>query len=218
MKFAAALLLGVGAALLFAAPAEGQQDKVTICHATGSAGNPYVTLKIPRNAAFGKAGHFNENGTTRAGHEDDYLGPCRTTTTTTSTTSTSTTSTTSSTTSTTSSTTTTTTEPERETTTTRPRRETTTTTEPERETTTTTVVIDTCEVLGTCPDEETTTTTVPAEETTTTSTVPPTTTSTPPSFDPFEANTGSGETIGIIIAGVLAMMFGGGALRIARRQ
>ncbi len=52
-------------------------DKVTLCHAAGRAGTTqFVTLTISYNAAFGQAGHFYEDGTPRAGHEDDYLGPC----------------------------------------------------------------------------------------------------------------------------------------------
>jgi hypothetical protein len=35
-----------------------------------------VTLTTPYNAAFGVAGHFNEDGTPRAGHEQDYVGAC----------------------------------------------------------------------------------------------------------------------------------------------
>ncbi len=53
------------------------EDKVTICHAAGLDGTTkFVTLTIARPAVYGPAGHFNENGTTQAGHEDDYLGPC----------------------------------------------------------------------------------------------------------------------------------------------
>lgn len=52
-------------------------DKVTICHAAGRDGTThYETLTIAYNAAFGQAGHFFENGTPRAGHEQDYLGEC----------------------------------------------------------------------------------------------------------------------------------------------
>lgn len=53
------------------------QPKVTICHAAGLDGTTkYVTLTIAYPAVYGRGGHFNENGTTRAGHEDDYLGAC----------------------------------------------------------------------------------------------------------------------------------------------
>ena len=106
---------------------------VTICHAAGLDGTThYVTLTIPENAVYGQAGHFYENGTTRAGHEDDYLGECRVTTTTTEPTTTSTQVTTTATEPTTTSTQATTTTSEATTTTTEA---TTTTTDP---TTTTT--------------------------------------------------------------------------------
>jgi hypothetical protein len=53
-------------------------EKVTICHAAGLDGTThYETLTIGYSAVYGPAGHFYENGTTRAGHEQDYLGECR---------------------------------------------------------------------------------------------------------------------------------------------
>jgi LPXTG cell wall anchor motif len=53
-------------------------DKVTICHAAGREGTThYVELTIGYNAVYGPGGHFNEDGTPQAGHERDYLGPCR---------------------------------------------------------------------------------------------------------------------------------------------
>jgi outer membrane biosynthesis protein TonB len=53
------------------------QDKVTICHASGLAGTTkFETLTIAYPAVYGPAGHFYENGTPQAGHEEDYLGPC----------------------------------------------------------------------------------------------------------------------------------------------
>lgn len=53
-------------------------DKVTICHAAGLAGTThYETLTIGYEAVYGPGGHFNENGTPQAGHEQDYLGPCQ---------------------------------------------------------------------------------------------------------------------------------------------
>ena len=71
------------------------EDKVTICHAAGLAGTThYITLTISRNAVFGPGGHFFENGTPQAGHEQDYMGACTTDTTTTDTTDTTTTTTT----------------------------------------------------------------------------------------------------------------------------
>ena len=53
------------------------QDKVTLCHAAGLDGTTkYITLTVAWNAAYGQAGHFYEDGTPRAGHENDYLGAC----------------------------------------------------------------------------------------------------------------------------------------------
>jgi hypothetical protein len=88
------LALG-GMAVAGVRPALSQsEEKVTICHAAGLAGTThYVTLTISRNAVFGPGGHFNENGTTQAGHEQDYMGACTTDTTTTDTTTTTTTTT-----------------------------------------------------------------------------------------------------------------------------
>jgi hypothetical protein len=55
----------------------GGQEKVTLCHAAGLAGTTkYVTITVGYPAAFGPAGHFDENGTPLAGHEQDYLGAC----------------------------------------------------------------------------------------------------------------------------------------------
>lgn len=45
-------------------------EKVTICHATGSSSNPFTTIHTSPNAI---SGHFNNNGTTKAGHEDDLI-------------------------------------------------------------------------------------------------------------------------------------------------
>ena len=56
------------------------EKKVTLCHAAGQIGTlHYNTLTISENAAYGPAGHLNENGTPQAGHENDYLGVCRST-------------------------------------------------------------------------------------------------------------------------------------------
>jgi hypothetical protein len=64
-------------ALVVPITALGQVDKVTICHAAGpEEPNQFVTLELPAPAVYGNGGHFHENGTARAGHEDDYLGPC----------------------------------------------------------------------------------------------------------------------------------------------
>jgi LPXTG-motif cell wall-anchored protein len=73
---AAGLLLG-GLAVVGGPTVMGAQDKVTICHAAGQEGTEkFVSLTIPYNAAYGQAGHFNEDGTPKAGHEADYEGPC----------------------------------------------------------------------------------------------------------------------------------------------
>jgi len=72
------LLVLVGGSLTSVAQ-EGPPDKVTICHIAGLAAPDNaneVTLTIPWVAVYGQAGHFNENGTTQAGHEEDYFGPC----------------------------------------------------------------------------------------------------------------------------------------------
>lgn len=55
-------------------PTKPANEKVTICHAAGKAGTTkYVTITISKN---GLNGHFHNNGTPRAGHEEDYFGPC----------------------------------------------------------------------------------------------------------------------------------------------
>jgi hypothetical protein len=53
-----------------------QGKKITICHATSSETNPYESETISCNAIYGQngnAGHFDENGTPQAGHEDDVF-------------------------------------------------------------------------------------------------------------------------------------------------
>lgn len=66
------VLMGVSAFTIFA-----QQEKITICHAAGRSGTTHFeTLNLPYPAVYGEGGHFHENGTPRAGHEQDYLGPC----------------------------------------------------------------------------------------------------------------------------------------------
>lgn len=71
-----ALLVGVE----WGGKVAGASEKVTICHAAGQEDtDKYVTLTISRNAVYkDQGGHFYENGTPRAGHEHDYLGPCKT--------------------------------------------------------------------------------------------------------------------------------------------
>jgi hypothetical protein len=89
--------VGIAAGVALAGDDEGQ-EKVTLCHAAGLAGTTqYVTITVGYPAAYGPAGHFEENGTPQAGHEQDYLGACEgdeTTTTPTTTTPTTTTPTT----------------------------------------------------------------------------------------------------------------------------
>jgi hypothetical protein len=64
-------------ALVMPLTAMGRMDMVTICHVVGPPGaEQHITLVVAAPAVFGPAGHFNDNGTPRAGHEGDYLGPC----------------------------------------------------------------------------------------------------------------------------------------------
>jgi hypothetical protein len=61
----------------FVTPTLDAQGKITICHAAGLEGTTHFeTITIAPSAVFGPGGHFNENGTTQAGHEEDYFGPC----------------------------------------------------------------------------------------------------------------------------------------------
>jgi hypothetical protein len=58
-------------------PDDPTQNKITICHVSGQAGSEQrETLTLDWHAVYGEGGHFNENGTPRAGHEQDTLGPC----------------------------------------------------------------------------------------------------------------------------------------------
>ena len=65
---ATVLACGVLVADVDAAP----QGKVTICHATGSASNPFVTITISRN------GWDGEGRNDHTLHEGDYEGACTT--------------------------------------------------------------------------------------------------------------------------------------------
>jgi LPXTG-motif cell wall-anchored protein len=83
MRYIIALLAGVVWLSPAAASADkpedqGPPEKVTICHVAGRADDPanYITLTLPWVAVYGEAGHFNEDGTPRAGHEQDSLGEC----------------------------------------------------------------------------------------------------------------------------------------------
>ena len=72
------MLLGWAASIDKEVVAHGN-NKVTICHASGLAGTTkFETLTIGYNAVYGPAGHFYENGTPKAGHEQDYIGACKT--------------------------------------------------------------------------------------------------------------------------------------------
>ena len=74
------LLIAFVLVLTLSSTVIAKSDKVTICHAAGQADTTkFVTLTISENAVYGrngKAGHFEENGTPRAGHEQDYFGAC----------------------------------------------------------------------------------------------------------------------------------------------
>lgn len=71
------VLLMILAVLWTAGQPINASEKVTLCHAAGLEGTThFVEITVGRPAAFGPAGHFFENGTPRAGHEEDYLGPC----------------------------------------------------------------------------------------------------------------------------------------------
>ena len=51
--------------------------KAVICHATGSAGNPYtgVVVGLQDDGALANNGHLDANGSPLSGHESDfYLG------------------------------------------------------------------------------------------------------------------------------------------------
>jgi hypothetical protein len=62
---------------LYAGGANAANDKVDVCHAAGRDGTTkYVTINVPATDTGFPKGHFTENGTQEAGHEDDYLGAC----------------------------------------------------------------------------------------------------------------------------------------------
>ena len=70
-------LMSGGIATAYAVTAV-DEETFTICHAAGLEGTTqFVTLTLPFEAVFGEAGHFFENGTPRAGHEQDYMGACK---------------------------------------------------------------------------------------------------------------------------------------------
>ncbi|HET9325797.1 MAG TPA: hypothetical protein VFQ05_03415 [Candidatus Eisenbacteria bacterium] len=75
---ALALAAAVGLQIVLGpATVSAAKDEVCICHATGRAPSThFVTVCANRTAIYGQAGHFNEDGTPQAGHEEDYEGPC----------------------------------------------------------------------------------------------------------------------------------------------
>ena len=81
MKRIYVLLAVMGVALVAASASSatnGPPEKITICHVAGLASDPanYITLNLPPQAVYGNGGHFNEDGTTQAGHEQDSFGEC----------------------------------------------------------------------------------------------------------------------------------------------
>lgn len=77
------LVAGVagGALLLTASTSQAApEEKLTICHAAGQDDTThFIELTLSPNGVFGggdQAGHFNEDGTPKAGHEQDIFGPC----------------------------------------------------------------------------------------------------------------------------------------------
>lgn len=65
----AAVVLLLGLALPVAAG--NQNEKLTICHATSSENNPFVSIKVPPNSGFEP--HLDDNANPLAGHEQDFL-------------------------------------------------------------------------------------------------------------------------------------------------
>ena len=64
-------VLGLVSAALLVPTTKAAAEKVTICHATGSAGNPYVSIKVPPNSGYEP--HLDDNGNPLNGHEQDFL-------------------------------------------------------------------------------------------------------------------------------------------------
>lgn len=64
--------------VLWQGTCQAPETPITICHVAGLASDPanYITLNITLASAVGVAGHFGENGTPNAGHEQDTLGAC----------------------------------------------------------------------------------------------------------------------------------------------
>lgn len=79
-NFVLDLLIALVMVMALAAPAFATGDppeKVFVCHAAGREGTTkYETIEVPANEGGYPQGHFTEEGTPLAGHEDDYLGQC----------------------------------------------------------------------------------------------------------------------------------------------
>lgn len=73
--------VGVVALISLAYGAHDDGTKGVICHATGSAGNPFVGVVVGIDTStpltiFSNNGHLDANGSPLSGHEDDFfLGP-----------------------------------------------------------------------------------------------------------------------------------------------
>ena len=66
--------LAAGVAMVFAlALPVAATDKVTICHATSSAGNPFVAIKVSANSGYEPHLSDNPGNSPLAGHEQDFL-------------------------------------------------------------------------------------------------------------------------------------------------
>src|SRR5262245_39600364 len=76
----ALVALAVGVAVGTASGSKDDGTKGVICHATGSAGNPFVGVVVGIDTStpitiFSNNGHLDANGSTLSGHESDfYLG------------------------------------------------------------------------------------------------------------------------------------------------
>lgn len=59
--------------LVLAMPVAADNDKLTICHATSSEGNPFVAIKVSASSGFEPHLSDNEGNSPLAGHEQDFL-------------------------------------------------------------------------------------------------------------------------------------------------
>jgi hypothetical protein len=74
------VLTGLMAIFALSNATAAKPEKITICHATGSESNPYVANTVSFSsgdyeAALEKSGHFDGDGETEIGHEDDFILP-----------------------------------------------------------------------------------------------------------------------------------------------